>query len=489
MSTTSILVWLGAMGCVSQCYCSGNSMIRPGLAVNTPHWNDTDGNRIESHAAGMLQSPIDNKWYWYGESKKTSNLSDHGVNLYSSASLTGPWKFEGQVIHQSMIPVPTNGSSGPFIIERPKTLYNEKTKKFVCWFHLDTAGYKFRHVGIFSSDSPTGPFVFERAMQPDGIPSLDMSLYKDPVDGVAYFIRSCDNKYAGFSRLSDDYLNSTGIITTHPVFEGMALFRHSNGTYYIITSHLTGWSPNPLMLFRAAGKTLDDPQWVSMGNPTNSATSYNSQPTYVVEVTTDKGVPYFMYMADNWVHGGPGGLIDASYIWLPFVFDETSVHIPELWEWDVNNPFAPAPPPPAPPQPVCGYSVGQKLTLSPCATTPSNATKWAVENKQIRLSASQMCLGATSSQSASPLVLVDCSTATSDVSIDSGEIKLDGLCVDAAWCSQSLCPGNVVELYKCGSETSHNEHYTYDSTTMQLKSDVENAAGPLCISSCTQTAK
>jgi hypothetical protein len=40
----------------------------------------------------------------------------------------------------------------------------------------------------------------------------------------------------------------------------MALFRLANGTYYIITSHLTGWNPNPLMLFRAAGATLDDPQ-------------------------------------------------------------------------------------------------------------------------------------------------------------------------------------------------------------------------------------
>ena len=105
------------------------------------------------------------------------------------------------------------------------------------------------------------------------------------------------------------------------VFEGMALFRLANGTFYIITSHLTGWNPNPLMLFRAAlgqarsthairtlgnnltqnamkytlnvfvlrpppflavgatagaaGKTLDDPQWVSMGNPTGSSTSPN----------------------------------------------------------------------------------------------------------------------------------------------------------------------------------------------------------------------
>jgi hypothetical protein len=30
----------------------------------------------------------------------------------------------------------------------------------------------------------------------------------------------------------------------------------------------SGWDPNPLMLFRAAGTTLDDPQWVDMGNPT-----------------------------------------------------------------------------------------------------------------------------------------------------------------------------------------------------------------------------
>ena len=50
--------------------------------------------------------------------------------------------------------------------------YNPKTKKYVCWFHLDTSGYKFRHVGIFESESPVGPFVFVHALQPDGIPSL-----------------------------------------------------------------------------------------------------------------------------------------------------------------------------------------------------------------------------------------------------------------------------------------------------------------------------
>jgi hypothetical protein len=51
-----------------------------------------------------------------------------------------------------------------------------------------------------------------------------------------------------------------------------------------------------------------------MGNPTGSDTSFNSQPTYVVQQTDASGNPYFIYMADNWIHGGPNGLIDASCV-------------------------------------------------------------------------------------------------------------------------------------------------------------------------------
>eukprot|EP01063_Lacrimia_lanifica_P009890 TRINITY_DN1672_c1_g2_i1.p1 TRINITY_DN1672_c1_g2~~TRINITY_DN1672_c1_g2_i1.p1 ORF type:complete len:216 (+),score=80.86 TRINITY_DN1672_c1_g2_i1:439-1086(+) len=211
------------------------------------------------------------------------------------------------------------------------------------WFHLDDANYKYRRAGVAVSAAPAAAFEYVHALQPDGIPSLDMSLFLDPLDGQAYFIRSCDNKYAGISRLAPDFLNTTGVISTHPVFEGMALFRLPNGTFYIITSHLTGWNPNPLMLFRAAGKTLDDPQWVSLGNPTGDGTSFNSQPTYVVRYTPkDASVaPYFIYMADNWVHAGPDGLIDAGYIWLPFNFhdDGVTVSLEKRTGWDINNPF------------------------------------------------------------------------------------------------------------------------------------------------------
>lgn len=57
-----------------------------------------------------------------------------------------------------------------------------------------------------------------------------MSLFEDPVDHTAYFVRSCNNAYTGISRLTDDYHNTTGLISNHSVFEGMALFRHPNGT-------------------------------------------------------------------------------------------------------------------------------------------------------------------------------------------------------------------------------------------------------------------
>jgi hypothetical protein len=76
------------------------------------HWNDTDGKRIEAHAAGMLQSPTDSRWYWFGESKKLDDSHDphkyetQGVNCYSAPSVTGPWKNEGQVLTLIDIVVP-----------------------------------------------------------------------------------------------------------------------------------------------------------------------------------------------------------------------------------------------------------------------------------------------------------------------------------------------------------------------------------------------
>merc|ERR1712228_798906 len=149
-----------------------------------------------------------------------------------------------------------------------------------------------------------------------------MNLFRDPLDGNAYLIRDIAHKYVGISRLTPDYLNTTGVIAKLYDCEGMAMFRLRNGTFYLITSHTTGWSPNPLIAWRSVDTVLDNAEWINMGNPTGSSTSFNSQPTYVVEYTPSHGDPYYVYMGDDWVHcpnadGSEGPLENSCYVWLP----------------------------------------------------------------------------------------------------------------------------------------------------------------------------
>ena len=145
----------------------GNAQfIRPGFDATAPHWHDSRGNRIEAHAAGLLKAG-DGFWYWYGESKKTPSLTDHGVNAYRSKTLAGPWTFLGEVFGQRELPEVLHGQAGPFVLERPKVLFNEATKTYVMWMHLDSRGYTFRHSGVAVSKQPAGPFTFQHALQPD----------------------------------------------------------------------------------------------------------------------------------------------------------------------------------------------------------------------------------------------------------------------------------------------------------------------------------
>lgn len=144
------------------------------------------------------------------------------------------------------------------IMERPKVIYNKRTKKFVMWFHLELKGkgYEAARAGVAVSDSPTGPYRFvsssrvcpgifplnmteeERDMQwnmeqfeewwtPEwreavnkglfvkrdlegGQMSRDMTLYVDD-DGIAYHIYSSEeNLTLQIAELTDDYQGHSG---------------------------------------------------------------------------------------------------------------------------------------------------------------------------------------------------------------------------------------------------------------------------------------
>lgn len=130
-----------------------NNSIKPGAL-----WHDTNHNLINAHGGGMLFH--DGRYYWFGEHKVegiAGNFAQVGVHCYSSSDLYN-WKDEG--ISLKVSNDPDNELARGCIIERPKVIYNQKTKKFVMWFHYEPKGkgYKSALSRIAVSDKVTGAF-------------------------------------------------------------------------------------------------------------------------------------------------------------------------------------------------------------------------------------------------------------------------------------------------------------------------------------------
>ena len=309
-----------------------DEFIYPGI-----QWNDTDGKSIQAHATGMLIDPIDHSYWWYGESLKTATLSDHGVNCYHSKDLLN-WENVGQVLAQQDVFI--KDLPGPYVIERPRVVWNNKTKLFVMWIHLDSRDYQYRYVGVATSPYPNKRFTFVHSFHPEEIPSYDMSLYEDKKDGIVqgvFCIRSCLNQYVAISQLTDDYLNTTGIISRiDQPREAYSMF-YRNHRYYMMTSHLSGWPPNAADLFISNQDNLINAQWISLGNPSGSPTTFNSQATFVLPYPSKKspGEFFYIYMGDRWDYPN---LLNATYVWLPYQFNsDTNVTLQWLDKWSLND--------------------------------------------------------------------------------------------------------------------------------------------------------
>lgn len=296
-----------------------------------------------------------------------------GISCYSSTDLL-IWKNEGIALavvdrHESEI-------RPGCIMERPKVIYNEKTAKYVMWFHLELKGkgYAAARTGVAVSDKVTGPYRYLRSCRPnagiwpnnvpanfktgnaggdqymkllrrdlkDGQMSRDMTLFVDD-DGKAYHIHAAEENYTlNISALSDDYTSFTDEwvrIFPGGHNEAPAVFKH-DGRYYMITSGCTGWDPNAARLF-VADAIMGD--WTYLGNPcvgSDANLTFHSQSTYILPV---QGMDNeFIFMADRW---NPGNLADSRYIWLPILFKDDVPYLKWYDQWTLDlfgNPLQPA---------------------------------------------------------------------------------------------------------------------------------------------------
>lgn len=343
-------------------------------------WKDNTGTHINAHGGGVLFH--EGVYYLYGEHKiggKLGNTAQVGVGCYSSTDLYN-WKNEGIALKVNESDSLSDIAKG-CILERPKVIFNPKTRKFVMWFHLEMKGkgYDAALSGVAVSDQPTGPFIFVKSFRPNagywpvnvqschkkavafsvkasycggkgclpappdsvnllgrdfkgGQMARDMNLFVDD-DGAAYHIYSSEeNSTLQISRLTDDYLSYAGQyfrVFSGRYMEGATLFKR-DGKYYIIASDCTGWTPN------AARSAVSDQifgNWKELGNPCTgegSELSFHSQSTYVLPVQGKKDL--FIFMGDRWTPDNP---IEGQYVWLPITFkaDKPVIHWYDQWNY------------------------------------------------------------------------------------------------------------------------------------------------------------
>ena len=315
------------------------------LAVPTLHngelWPDTGGKHINAHGGNIIQ--YGGKYYWYGENRPDRGYTTEvGVAVYSSTDLCH-WTDEGVAL--SVSETPGSDIERGCIMERPKVVYNPRTKRFVMLFHLELKGrgYEAARVAFAESESPTGPFRFirstrlhagkwpfdyttkqiEAARQTDaakwkdwwtpewraetekgmylwrdfkgGQMSRDMTVFID-TDGKAYHITSSqENLTLLVSELTDDFLDFTGkynTIAPGGQNEAPCIFKH-DGRYWLICSGCTGWEPNEARMFTST--SIWGP-WTQLPSPFQGTSSYRGftakktfggQGTYILSFSSE----------------------------------------------------------------------------------------------------------------------------------------------------------------------------------------------------------
>lgn len=314
------------------------------VVTNGVSWYTDENEIMQAHAGGVIK--VGDTYYMYGEDRGNDNYDFKSVQMYKSKDLKN-WEHANTILDKQspvkdddeVLKLDLENSN----IERPKIIYNEKTGKYVMWFHYEEAGsYGFGGVGVAISDTVDGEYTFLgrfRPMQGDpeindgkGVSSRDMTAFVDD-DGSAYLICSSENKEGTVNcdlalyKLNDDYTaieeRLPNIYTMNDgsgrwwQIEAPAITKR-DGVYYVFTSACSGWYPNQGSYLTATSLTEGD--WSErklIGN--NSTFDGQSNYAFTIDGTEESSV---ILASTRWKSDE---LSKSQYIWLPIEFDDTEL--------------------------------------------------------------------------------------------------------------------------------------------------------------------
>lgn len=348
--------------------------IRPGQV-----WLDTNGKRIQAHGGSVLY--LDGTYYWYGENKEKTTgengIWHWGVRCYASKDLYN-WEDLGLII-----PPDLEDETSPLhpsnMMDRPHIIYNQFTKKYVCWLKIMEKN-GIQSETVLTADQFLGPYTIEKTnLRPLNMSAGDFDLAVAP-DGKAYYYFERVHSETICADLTADYTDVTGYYSTHfphpapPYVREATAHFYRNGKHYLVTPGTTGYFPNPSEV--AIADTWHGPYTV-LGNPhpgDDSCTSYHSQISSVLKVEGKKDL--YIAIADRWcpedmdipyafyremfefIFQGKADKIPeliqkyqivppapdehrntsiADYVWLPFRFDGDMAYLDWKDEWKIED--------------------------------------------------------------------------------------------------------------------------------------------------------
>jgi hypothetical protein len=296
---------------------------------NGSFWKDSAGTPIYSQGGGMLK--IGAKYYWYGvkyaeavtyaQAPRPGTPQPHfnAVTAYSSTDLVN-WTFEGEVL----TPAGLGGYADPNAwLGRMGVVYNKQTRKYVLL--IQYGGKGGAGVLFATSDTPTGPFVFNRLQaRIENTPSPatgDQTVFIDD-DGRPYLIFSSsgDRRQLYVAPLrAADFLQVEAATQVHSApgggREGNAMFKH-RGVYYFFSSDLHGWNASRSYYMTARRITGPyTPEKLLAGSDADF--SHVSQNGFFVPVH-GKAATTVLYAGDRWSNFAGNG--QGYNIWTPLSF-------------------------------------------------------------------------------------------------------------------------------------------------------------------------
>lgn len=307
-------------------------------------WKDKDGHRINAHGGCVLF--YKGIYYWYGEHKieglSERTFADGGIHCYASTDLIN-WSDQGMVLDM-VYDNDRHDLAYQANHDRPKVVYNAKTRKFVAFFklYLKGKGVTTGYIGVALSDSPSGPFDYSHkflgGVSPNG--TGDFAMFQEDNGDLYHLTVRKPDKVFVIGRMQEDYMLPEG---KYVVAEGIsrateapALIKR-DGVYHLLSSGSTGWKPNAARYFTS--DNIYGP-WTYNGNPCKGTNpengldeekTFGGQSNYIIKVNGAEDAFIACFDINK-----PSHPFDSRYIWLPILFNDGRMTIEWKDSWDLS---------------------------------------------------------------------------------------------------------------------------------------------------------